>query len=134
MLKKDRLLRVSPRELELMHVLWRNGPVTIAQMHRALAGRIGYTTVQTRLNRLAAKGLAVRSDDRPARYSAAVQPQRVYRQQLDLLIERASFGRIVPLVAHLIADRDLSPREINDLKKLIADAERNMRQSTEKPT
>ena len=38
---------------------------------------LGYTTVQTRLNRLVAKGVVARSNDRPARYRAAVRPDEV---------------------------------------------------------
>lgn len=116
--------RLSAGELEILQMLWRQGPVTLSEAHAALAREIGYTTVQTRLNRLVEKRVVARSDDRPARYEAAVAPDEVSRRHLDLLLERVSEGSVVPLVAHLVRDRRLSPAEIRELKALIAQAER----------
>jgi len=115
---------VSAGEMEILQVLWRTGAVTLSGAHRALGREIGYTTVQTRLNRLVEKGLARRSTNRPARYSAAVSQREISAGQLDLLLERVSGGSIVPLVAHLVEDRSLSPAEIDELKQLISEAER----------
>jgi hypothetical protein len=36
-------------------------------------------------------------------------------------------GRVVPLVAHLVRDRELSAAEITELKQLIEEAERHSR-------
>ena len=117
--------RVTAGEMEILEVLWRHGGVTLSEAHRSLARDIGYTTVQTRLNRLVDKGLARRSTERPARYVAAVSQREVSAGQLDLLLKRVSGGSIVPLVAHLVEDRSLSLDEIAQLKKLIDDAEKN---------
>ncbi len=80
--------------------------------------------MQTRLNRLADKGVVTRSAERPARYAAAVEPHDVSARHLDLLLERVSEGNVVPLVAHLVRDRALTVAEIAELKELIAEAER----------
>ncbi|HUG91192.1 MAG TPA: BlaI/MecI/CopY family transcriptional regulator [Planctomycetaceae bacterium] len=119
--------RLSAGEIEILEMLWRRQPVSIAEAHQALGRKIGYTTVQTRLNRLTAKGLVRRSDERPARYSAAIAPEDVSRSDLDVLVERVNAGRVVPLVAHLVRDRKLSADEISELKQLIEDAERHSR-------
>src|SRR4051812_47304349 len=116
--------RLSAGELEILQMLWRRGPLSLSEAHAALGRDIGYTTVQTRLNRLADKGVVARSDERPAHYEAAVAPEDVSRRHLDLLLERVSEGRVVPLVAHLVRDRRLSRKEILELKSLIAEAER----------
>ena len=126
MAKKCKGRRVSAGELEILETLWREGEVTLSEAHRALPRKIGYTTVQTRLNRLVEKGLARRSTDRPARYQAAVSQREVSAGQLDLLLERVSGGNVVPLVAHLVEDRSLTHEEIEQLKKLIDEAERNL--------
>jgi BlaI family transcriptional regulator, penicillinase repressor len=124
MAKKRKGRRVSAGELEILQALWRQGAATLSEAHRALGRKIGYTTVQTRLNRLVDKGLARRSTDRPARYAAAVSQREVSVGQLDLLLERVSGGSVVPLVAHLVEDRALSHEEIEQLKRLIDEAER----------
>jgi predicted transcriptional regulator len=121
---KKRLPRLSAGELEILQMLWRDGAVSLSEAQAGLGREIGYTTVQTRLNRLVDKGLVRRSSERPARYQAAVEPEAVSAGHLDLLLERVSEGSVVPLVAHLVRDRRLSPEEIAELKRLIAEAER----------
>lgn len=123
-MKKQRPSRLSAGELEILQMLWRDGAVSLSEAQSGLGREIGYTTVQTRLNRLVDKGLVTRSPDRPARYQAAVEPAAVSAGHLDLLLERVSEGSVVPLVAHLVRDRRLSPAEISELKRLIAEAER----------
>jgi len=116
-------VRPTSAEMELLGVLWTHGPSTINEVHERL-GKAAYTTVQTRLNRLVAKNLAVRAADRPAKYSAAVAREQVSAGHLGLLMDRLTGGRIVPLVAQLVADRNLSSEEIVELKALIAAAEK----------
>jgi predicted transcriptional regulator len=86
--------------------------------------------VQTRLNRLAAKGLATKSSTRPAKYSAAVSPADEGRGDLETLVERVSQGRVTPLVAHLLQRHALSAEEIAELKELVAEAERKAARQT----
>jgi predicted transcriptional regulator len=124
MSKRKKPPRLSAGELEILQMLWQRGPVALSEAHAGLERKIGYTTVQTRLNRLVEKGVVVRSADRPARYAAAVGPEEVGARHLDLLLERVSGGSVVPLVAHLVRDRALSSEEIAELKSLILEAER----------
>lgn len=119
--------RLAEGELELLEMLWRTGGATLAEAHQALERPVGYTTVQTRLNRLVDKGLVRRSSTRPARYEAAVTREAVIAGDLGLLSSRVSEGKVVPLVAHLIRDRDLAPDEIEELKQLIRQAEERNR-------
>jgi BlaI family transcriptional regulator, penicillinase repressor len=119
--------RLSAGEMEILQMLWREGPVALSEAQAGLGRDIGYTTVQTRLNRLVDKGVVTRTADRPARYAAAIAPEEVSGRHLDLLVERVSGGSVVPLVAHLVRDRALSPGDIAELKQLIADAERQGR-------
>ncbi len=115
--------KLTPGEMELMSELWQQGPLTIAQVHQSLGRPIGYTTVQTRLNRLLAKGLVSKSGDRPARYAAAVTADRIGAHHLDDLVERVAGGKVVPLVAHLVQQRALSRQELEELKQIVRTAE-----------
>jgi BlaI family transcriptional regulator, penicillinase repressor len=124
MAKKQKHSRFASGDLELLEMLWRAGPVTILEAQQALGLPIGYTTVQTRLNRLVTKGAANRSSTRPAKYSAATTPEEVGGSDLDVLVHRVSAGRVTPLVAHLLSTHDLSAEEIDELKWLVAEAER----------
>jgi BlaI family transcriptional regulator, penicillinase repressor len=115
--------RLSHGELELLSVLWEGSSLSIVEAQRLLVRPIGYTTVQTRLDRLVKKGVARRSKERPAKYSAAITREQVSAGDLKFILERVTDGQIVPLVAHLVQDRALPQEEIDELKRLIAEAE-----------
>jgi predicted transcriptional regulator len=119
--------RLTSGELEILAALWRTGPGTISEVHAALGQPIGYTTVQTRLNRLVSKGVITKSDERPAHYQAAFGPEEVSRRDLEVLVRRVNRGQVVPLVAYLVRDRTLSRDEIDDLRRLIDEAEQKAR-------
>ncbi len=134
MARKSKPVRLSPGELELMSMLWEEGPLTVAEAHENF-GRygkpIGYPTMQTRLNRLVEKGHVVRGDRRPARYQAAITSQQVSAGHFRQLLDAVGRHKLVPLVGHLIAERSLTADEIADLKGLLAEAERAATEKTD---
>jgi predicted transcriptional regulator len=103
-------------------MLWREERVTIAGAHQALAEPIGYSTVQTRLNRLVQKGLARKTNETPTRYEAAIQPQEVVESELRTLVQDVS-GGVVPLVAQLFREHQPSAAELDEIRQLIRQAE-----------
>lgn len=118
--------RLSSGEMEIMGLLWEHGDVSLREACGLWERPIGYTTMQTRLNRLVDKGLASRSKTRPTKYKAEVTREDVSANHLNTLLERVTGGRIVPLVAQLMSDRSLTKNELNDLKRLIREAERRL--------
>ncbi len=120
-------VRLTPAEMELLQLLWKRGAATLSDVHGALERPLGYTTVQTRLNRLHAKGVVARGDERPARYRALIAPRDVAAGDLRLLVDNVADGSVVPLVAQLVQDRRLSSQEIAELKALIVAAEARMK-------
>ena len=112
--------RLSAGEMEILQMLWREGAVSLSAAQAALGREIGYTTMQTRLNRLVEKGVVTRTAERPAQYAAAVKPADVSARHLDLLMERVSEVSVVPLVAHLGRERALSFEGIGELKWPVA--------------
>ena len=128
--------KITPRllasELEILDMLWRTGSVTIVEGQRALDDESGYTTVQTRLNRMVRKGIVTRSRTKPAKYSAAITQNDVAGGDLDLLLQKVSRGSVLPLVAHLVKDRKLSSVELDELRQLINDAEQKAKPKTRK--
>ena len=115
--------KLSTGEMEILNLLWEQGPLTINEAHQAMDRPIGYTTIQTRLNRLAEKGFVAKSAERPTKYEAAISRDTVGASHLDQLVERVASGSVVPLVAQLLSNRKLSHDEIAELKKFIAEAE-----------
>ncbi len=125
--------KLSAGEMELLGLLWEHGPLSLSQAHEKIARPVGYTTMQTRLNRLVDKRLATRAKvgRQPTRYTAAVQPDQVGAGALDQLVEQVTRGRVVPLVAHLVETTELSSDELSQLKQLVKDAERRLKSPPE---
>ena len=123
-------MRTAPRltasEMELMEMLWRENGVSILEAQKALGLPIGYTTVQTRLNRLVKKGVARKTAGRPAEYYASLTKGEVREADLELLVSRVSNGLVTPLVAHLVCRDSVSKEEIAELKRLVAEAEKRL--------
>ena len=124
--------RLGTGEIKLLQVLWRLKGATILEAQNGLGLPIGYTTVQTRLNRLVKKGVAAKTATRPAKYSAIVTPSQVQKHDLDLLVDRVSDGKVVPLVAHLVKRSDFTMDELRELRQLVADAEAKSVQTSTK--
>ena len=85
-------VKLSGGEMEIMSLLWAHGSLTLSEAHERLGRPIGYTTVQTRLNRLVEKGLVGRTRERPARYGAAVSAEDISANHLDVLLDRVTGG------------------------------------------
>lgn len=126
--KQQKPSRHTAAELSILQMLWEEGPLTLSEAHAAMTRQgqsIGYTTVQTRLERLVDKRAVAKSDERPARYQAAVEPQEVSAPLLDLLLKRVSGP--APLIAHLVQNPSLSSDDLAEIKRLVAEAEKRMR-------
>lgn len=120
--------QASAGDLELLSLLWEHGPSSLAEVHERLDREVGYTTVQTRLNRLVDKGWAEKSKDgrRPTRYQASIEREQVSAPQLDQLVERVARGSVVPLVAQLLDGAKLTADEVSELKQVLRDAEKRL--------
>ncbi len=118
-------IRVAAGEMEILGMLWAEGPLTIREAHGRFAAYgkpVSYPTMQTRLNRLAEKGLVARSEERPARYRAAASRDQVTVGHLRELVAKISGGDVVPLVARLLSQRTLSGEQIARLTELLEQA------------
>ncbi len=124
--KPGKKFSLTSGEMELISFLWQHGELSLSEAHEKFAKPIGYTTMQTRLNRLAEKGYVKRSDSRPARYSAVIKPAHVSANQLNVLLNRVTEGSIVPLVAQLVNDKSLSASDIKEIKDIIDQAEKRI--------
>jgi len=117
--KKQPFVPLSEGEMELLDLLWKLGPSTLTVVHRNYSRPIGYTTIQTRLNRMVDKGVLTRSRDYPALYEAVVETE-VASSSFFEKVAKICGGSLAPLIAHLTEKQTLTPDEIALLKELIA--------------
>ena len=114
---------ISKAEMEVLHALWERGPGTIREVDAHLSPRKhpwAYTTLQTLLNRLEAKGYVV-SDKRivPNVFRAAVSREALMKHRLRTLIEDLCEGTALPLVAALVKDKRFTKKEIQEFRRLL---------------
>ena len=114
--------KLGERELDIMQVLWQSGSATVADVHQSLQNKrddIAYTTVQTMLNRLEAKGLVRRDDsDRAHRYLPVLKEPAVVNRAIQKLAERFFSGSVEALATRLV-EKDLSLEQLEHIQKLI---------------
>ncbi|MBK8269575.1 MAG: BlaI/MecI/CopY family transcriptional regulator [Planctomycetes bacterium] len=123
---------LSAAELEVINVLWDEGPLTVRQVHAHLhrAGRkIAYTTVLTFLSRLEQKEVVVSDKSGLAYvYRPALSRERVRKSRLKSLVTQLYDGAAGELVLQLIKTQHFSTDEIEQLRELVERLDRKGRQ------
>jgi len=122
-------------ELQALSVLWDAGPSTARAVLDAMPdGKArSYTTVLSTLQQMEAKGLVKRAgfDGRAIVYKPAAAKRRVLGPVLKRLVQRAFAGRPADVVQHLLQDGGkITPQELSRMRKLIDDAEQQMKGDT----
>ncbi len=114
--------RISSAEHEVMEVLWRESPLTAAEVAERVPAERGWSirTVKTLLSRLLAKRALVHEEEgRRYLYRPAVAREDYVAQESQRLLDRLFGGRVTPLVAHLAERDDLSERDIAEIEALL---------------
>lgn len=120
MARKKTNPQLTPLELELMKVLWKEGPATVQTVQSQLDRRLAYTTVQTVLNLLHRKQKVKRAlKDRAYIYTAAVSRDQEVGKTMGDIIERLFGGSAESLVLSLVETRKLTPEKLSRLHRLI---------------
>ncbi|MEM1147199.1 MAG: BlaI/MecI/CopY family transcriptional regulator [Pseudomonadota bacterium] len=115
-------LQITPAELEIMKVLWKQPGIGAAEIVDALEGEQDWSprTVKTLLSRLVEKGaLKTKADGRRYLYQPAVDEQAYQNKEAGRLIDKLFGGRAAPLVAQLADARGLSDEDIEELEALL---------------
>ncbi len=121
--------RLTPLELKIMQVLWREGPsnVQLVQQNLLPADELAYNTVQTMLNVLHRKGRVRRAlKGRAYMYRAVASRETVLGQAVRDLIDRMFGGSSEELVMSLIKSRQVDVKKIAELGRRLAAEERSV--------
>jgi len=116
-------------ELQILQVLWERGPSTVREVHEALKAEkaLGYTTVLKLMQIMTTKGLVRRNEDQRAHVYEAQQPAEKTKRQLAAdMLERVFDGSARELMLHALAVQRSSRQEIEELRNLLDEHERNL--------
>ena len=123
---RPKSLEPTDGELEILRVLWDQGPCELGIVKTALALRraIATTTVATRLGVMLEKGLVTRSEgERGYVWATKLSRSKTARGLVSRLIEKAFDGSALGLVSQLLADRNLSDDDRAEIRRLLDDGE-----------
>jgi BlaI family penicillinase repressor len=123
---RPRSATLTPQELEIMKVVWQKGDATVRDVYETLLERrkIAYTTVMTMMKILEEKGhLKKRREDRAHVYRPTRPESAVMRSMVREFVDRVFNGSARPLLVHLVQDRRLTEDELEELARLIKEAD-----------
>jgi predicted transcriptional regulator len=114
--------KLSALELRIMNELWTRGPCSIREIHEAVVkkDRPAYTTVQTMVYRLEAKGALrrTRKIGNAHVFEATTTRASVQTRLLKELLGLFG-GSARPVMAHLVEMGKISKEDIDDAQKLL---------------
>ncbi|MDD3470906.1 MAG: BlaI/MecI/CopY family transcriptional regulator [Thermoguttaceae bacterium] len=119
---KAAINQISSGETQLLEILWQKGKRTLSQIQSILADENGSPSVQavqTRINRMIAKGLVQRLPEHPATYQPLVTRKQTRGRFFHLLDEIAGHN-LAPLLLHLAKKRELTEDEVQAMQTILA--------------
>lgn len=120
--RKQRSLSLTPFELQIMQVLWREGAGDVLHVQNSLPSgtTLAYTTVQTMLNVLERKGKVRRKlKGRAYEYRPILSEEKAVQHAVRDLVKRLFGGSSEELVMSLVKSRQVDPSRILELTKKI---------------
>jgi|SRR5450755_629477 BlaI family transcriptional regulator, penicillinase repressor len=113
---------LTEQELEIMKVIWGKERATVRDVYETLLERrkIAYTTVMTMMNILEQKKYLRKSqDDRAFVYRPAKPKKQVIQGMVREFVDRVFNGSAEPLLLHLMEDRNLSGKDLDEISRMI---------------
>ncbi len=118
-------VRFSPRELDVMSILWEQGSGTVAEVREALHSDLGYTAVLRSLQVLEEKGhIRHEKDGRAHRYFPIVPQEAAGRSALGRVVDKIFHGSAELTLARLVEDRPISAAELRRMQEILREIAR----------
>lgn len=121
------ITKLSKLEYQIMESLWARGELSIREIQESFQGKRvpAYTTIQTTIYRMEAKGivLRIRKVGNFHIFGAAVSREAAQRRLIDDLLGFFG-GQTQPVMAHLIESGKLSLEDIKDAEQVLLNSKR----------
>ena len=116
------MLKPTESELEIMQILWENGPLTVRDVNDLLNKhrRVGYTTSLKIMQIMAEKGLLSRdTESRSHIYTPTLQPAEVQSTILNHILKTVFKGSRSNMVIQALGNHSASNEELEEIRVLI---------------
>ena len=118
----QKTFKPTESELDILSVLWENGPSTVRFVNDQISLKklAGYTTTLKLMQIMHDKGMVDRvQDGRTHIYSAVAKQEEMQVRLLDRLLETAFSGSASKLVMQALGNHRTSEKELREIKDLI---------------
>ena len=118
-------------ELEILNVLWSQGPSTVRAVHEVLQQdrQTSLTTTLKLLQMMTEKGLTTRKvmEKHPHVYAVATPQEKTQAGLLRNLVQKAFRGSVGQLVMRAVEEGELSDDELREIRRLTDNRRREKR-------
>lgn len=121
-----KLPRPTESEVEILRVLWDQGPATVRAVHTELAEArtIGYTTVLKLMQIMTEKGLLLRDESQRSHvYRPKQKPEAMQRHIVRDVITKVFSGSTEQLVMRALSSKPATPTQIAEIRKMLDELE-----------
>lgn len=115
-------MRLTDSEWKVINLLWKNKPMTLMEITRALYATTGWTkqTVITFLNHMVEKGVVTYAQEgRTKWFSAAMDRTEAELEETTSFLDKVYGGNVGLLISNLKCSDKLTKEQLEELKRII---------------
>jgi predicted transcriptional regulator len=122
-------LHLTPRELDIMSVLWELGEATVSEVRDRIDPGLAYTGISSMIRTLELKGYVAhrRGEGRTHIYYPVIEPEAAGESALSRVLDKVYGGSPIKLLAHLVEQRRMSDKELERMRELLQQPKRKRR-------
>jgi BlaI family penicillinase repressor len=117
-------LHLTQRELDIMGVLWELGEGTVTEVRNRVDPDLAYTSISSMIRTLELKGFVShrRGEGKTHVYFPVIAPEAAGESALGRVLDKIYGGSPIKLLAHLVQQKRLSPKELERMRDLLKKA------------
>jgi BlaI family transcriptional regulator, penicillinase repressor len=114
-------LHLTQRELDIMGVLWELGEGTVTEVRDRVDPDLAYTSISSMIRTLELKGFVShrRGEGKTHVYFPVIAPEAAGESALGRVLDKIYGGSPIKLLAHLVQQKRLSPKELERMRDLL---------------
>jgi predicted transcriptional regulator len=117
-------LHLTQRELDIMGVLWELGEGTVTEVRDRVDPDLAYTSISSMIRTLELKGFVShrRGEGKTHVYFPVIAPEAAGESVLGRVLDKIYGGSPIKLLAHLVQQKRMSPKELERMRDLLKKA------------
>lgn len=119
----DKKAEPTKAELEILQVLWEQGPCTVRAVNDVLNAQkkaVQYTSTLKQMQLMAEKGMLLRDESSMKHvYRAAIEEQKTKGALLDRLVDSLYKGSVSGMMMQLLGNKKASKAELEAIRKML---------------